>query len=285
MVDYLGTFFRSYAASHPKRQAQLCEGGLVAFGVVLERNTAMALKLLEVVARLTDAYTLTLIRDIDPQAAKRATREATEEVLGGEEDATRRSSRANATRSSMQSGRLLRELSRYSLHERLSEGLLMELAHSDLAESRVVCMEGLEKCMYFYSREPQPFLLHCINEARAALRAHNASALHDRLAAWQAELLQRYPTMSPAELPQPLPDNAEAEEMRRQWEGAAQVRTERLDAMLEAGFGGFAAIPPQLSATPAATGVKAEAAEVKRERDSDYFDVESIVGARKRTKF
>ncbi|KPI87718.1 hypothetical protein ABL78_3191 [Leptomonas seymouri] len=280
MVDYLGTFFRSYAASHPKRQEQLCEGGLTAFRVVLERNTVMAMKLLEFVARLVDAYTLTLIRDIDPQAAKRATREATEEMLGADEDASRRSSRINATRSSMQSGRLLRELSRYSLHERLSEGLLLEMAHNDLAESCAVCMGGLEKCMYYYSRETQPFLLHCITEALAALNERGAQALHERLVVWQSELLQRYPSMISAE--QQVGD-AEAEELKRRWECAAQARTKHLDAMLEAGFGGFTSIPPQLTA--AVSGVKTEVTEVKRERDSDYFDVESIVGSRRRTRY
>ena len=279
MVDYLGIFFRSYAASHPKRQAQLCEGGLRAFRVVLERNTAMALKLLEFVARLTDAYTLTLIRDIDPQAAKRATREAAEEVIGAaeEEEASRRSSRATATRSSMQSGRLLRELSRYSLHERLSEGLLLELAHTDLVESRAVCMEGLERCMYFYTREPQPFMLHCLDEALAALDAQHAGALRDRLAAWQRELRQRYPAMTLAEQPQV----AEKEELQRRWEAATRARTEHLDALLEAGFGGLASIPPQLTSAAAPAGVKTE---VKRERDWDYFDVASIVGPRKRAR-
>lgn len=282
MMDYLGTFFRSYAASHPKRQEQLCQGGLAAFRVVLERNAAMAFKLLEFVARLTDAYTLTLIRDIDPQAAKRATREATEEVLGTEEEANRKSSRANATRSSMQSGRLLRELSRYSLHERLSEGLLLELAHVDLAESRTVCMEALERCMYFYSREPQPFLLYSVQAAQDVLGEQHASALSNRLAAWRSELHQRYPTMVPAaQQPQPSSDG-EAEDLRRQWEGAAQARVTGLDQMLEAGFGGLASIPPQPTA---AAGVKPEALEVKRERDLDYFNVESIVGARKRTKY
>ena len=206
----------------------------------------MALKLLEFVARLTDAYTLTLIRDIDPQAAKRATREAAEEVIGAaeEEEASRRSSRATATRSSMQSGRLLRELSRYSLHERLSEGLLLELAHTDLVESRAVCMEGLERCMYFYTREPQPFMLHCLDEALAALDAQHAGALRDRLAAWQRELRQRYPAMTLAEQP-------------------------------------LASIPPQLTSAAAPAGVKTE---VKRERDLDYFDVASIVGPRKRAR-
>ncbi|KPA80695.1 hypothetical protein ABB37_04869 [Leptomonas pyrrhocoris] len=282
MVDYLGTFFRSYAASHPKRQEQLCEGGLTAFRVVLERNTAMAMKLLEFVARLTDAYTLTLIRDIDPQAAKRATREATEEVLGQDEDANRKSARANATRSSMQSGRLLRELSRNSLHERLSEGLLLELAQNSLAESRTVCMDGLEKCMYFYSREAQPFLLHCITEALTALSAQSAQALHERLAAWQTELLQRYPSMVSAE--QQVGDAA-VDELNHRWESAAQTRSEHLDAMLEAGFGGFPSIPPQLTTAATAAGAKAEATEVKRERDADYFDVEAIVGSRKRRKY
>lgn len=293
MVDYLGTFFRSYTASHPRRQEQLCEGGLAAFRVVLRRNTGAAFRLMEVVGRLTDAYTLTLIRDIDPQAAKRATREATEEVLGTEEDATRRSSRANATRSSMQSGRLLRELSRYSLHERLSAGLLLEVAHNDELECRAVCMDALEKCMYFYSREAQPFLLHCAQEAEAALGAAGAAPLRERLAVWRSELQQRYPSMLPVGQPPQPPQTGEAgdaeEELSRQWAAATQTRSERLDAMVQVGFADFAGIPPQLAgatnAAATAAAVKPEAVEMKRERDSDFFDVESIVGARRRVKY
>ncbi|KAK7200229.1 Nuclear condensing complex subunit C-term domain containing protein [Novymonas esmeraldas] len=285
MMDYLGTFFRSYAASHPKRQEQLCEGGVTAFRVVLERNTAMAAKVLELVARLTDAYTLTLIRDIDPQAARRATRDVDGEPAGAArqtDEAQRASHRTSTTRSSMQSGRLLRELSRHSLHERLAQELLIELAHSDLAERRVVCMDALEKCMYFYSREPQPFLHHCAAAATLATQ-QAAPALRDRLEVWLRELRQRCTATGAAPPSDTAESDAEgAEALAQRWDAAVQARTERRDALLEAGFAGMASIPAQLEA--GVTASKAELTEVKRERDADVFDVESIVGPSKRAR-
>ncbi|CAJ1044832.1 putative Nuclear condensing complex subunit, C-term domain containing protein [Leishmania shawi] len=285
MVDYLGTFFRSYAASHPKRQVQLCEGGITAFRVVLERNIVMASKLIEFVARLIDAYTLTVIRDIDPKAAKRATRDVVDETadVAEEEEAQRKSNRINATRSSMQSGRLFRELSRYSLHERLSQELLVELANSELVEGRSVCMDVLERCMYFYSLEPQPFLLHCAAAAMQATR-HTDPILHDRLEAWQARLRQRCAAAGAApQLHGTVSDAESADSLEQRWNEAVKARTERRDALLEAGFGGFASIPPQLDvASPVV--VKVEAVELKRERYSDVFGVESIVGPRKRSR-
>ncbi|KAG5473917.1 hypothetical protein LSCM1_04553 [Leishmania martiniquensis] len=286
MMDYLGTLFRSYAASHPKRQAQLCEGGIAAFRVVLERNIALASRLLEFVVRLTDAYTLTIIRDIDPQAAKRATRDVTGEVAGaaeGEEEAQRKSNRINATRSSMQSGRLFRELSRYSLHERLSQELLVELASNELAESRAACMDALEKNMYFYSREPQPFLHHCVAAAAQATQQTD-SALHKRLEAWQTKLRQRCAAAGAG--PQPHGAAIDAESLyslEQRWCEAVKARAEKRDALLEAGFGGLASIPPQLHAVSPVT-VKTGAGELKRERHSDVFDVESILGTRKRSR-
>ncbi|AYU80771.1 Nuclear condensing complex subunits, C-term domain containing protein, putative [Leishmania donovani] len=286
MMDFLGTFFRSYAASHPKRQVQVCEGGITAFRVVLERNIAMASRLIEFVARLTDAYTLTVIRDIDPQAAMRATRDVVDETGGAAEEeveAQRKSNRTNATRSSMQSGRLFRELSRHSLHERLSQELLVVLASSELVESRAACMDALEKCMYFYSLEPQPFLLHCAAAALEATR-HAAPIVYDRLEAWQTKLRERCAAAGAA--PQsngPMSDAESADSLEQRWCEALKAHEEKRDALLEAGFGGFASIPPQLDvASPVM--VKVEMAESKRERHSDVFGVESIVGPRKRSR-
>ncbi|KAG5474210.1 hypothetical protein CUR178_04323 [Leishmania enriettii] len=287
MMDYLGTFFRSYAASHPKRQVQLCEGGITAFRVVLERNIALASKLLEFVARLTDAYTLTVIRDIDPQAAKRATKDVADEAAGmteEEEEAQRKSNRVNATRSSMQSGRLSRELSRYSLHERLAQELLVEVASSELAESRAACMDALEKCMYFYSREPQPFLLHCVAAATQATR-HADPALHSRLEAWQTALYHRCAAAGAGPQSQGATVDAESSDaLEQRWCEAVKARAEKLDALLEAGFGGFPSIPPHLRAASPVM-VKAAAGELKRERPSDVFDVESIIGPHKRPRY
>ncbi|KAG5499418.1 hypothetical protein JKF63_07981 [Porcisia hertigi] len=287
MMAYLGTFFRSYAASHPKRQLQLCEGGITAFRVVLERNVAMSSKLIDFVARITDAYTLTVIRDIDPQAAKRATRDMTDEttgVAGDEEEAHRKSNRINATRSSMQAGRLLRELSRYSLHERLSQELLVELASNDLVECRTACMDALEKCMYFYSRDPQPFLLHCAAMAMQATQ-QGAPSLYDRLEVWQLQLRQRCTAAGAATQSHSTTIDAESlESLEQRWCEAVKARAEKLDVLLEAGFGGFASIPSKLNVVSPAV-VKSEAMELKRERDSDVFGVESIVGTRKRTRF
>ncbi|CBZ23763.1 conserved hypothetical protein [Leishmania mexicana MHOM/GT/2001/U1103] len=287
MMDYLGTFFRSYAASHPKRQLQICEGGITAFRVVLERNIAMASKLIELVARLTDAYTLSSIRDIDPQAAMRATRDVVDETGGAAEEeveAQRKSNRTNATRSSMQSGRLFRELSRHSLHERLSQELLVVLASSELAESRTACMDALEKCMYFYSLEPQPFLLHCAAAALETTR-HAAPIVYDRLEAWQTKLRERCAAAGAAPQSNGTTSDAESSNsLEQRWREALQAHEEKQDALLEAGFGGFASIPPQLDvASPVM--VKSETVGVKRERHSDVFDVESIVSPRKQSRY
>lgn len=275
MSSYFAMFFRGYAASHPKRQEQTMKGGIAAFRAILTRNTSAASKLLEVLARLTDAYTLTLIRDIDPLAAKRATKE-TGTDLATDDAAQSRSNRSTVTRSSMQSGRLLRELSRHSLHERVSEELLLEMASNDVAESRAACMSALEKCMYFYNKDPQPFLLFCLSAAMEACRS-SYTAVYNRLEEWRSEILMRAVT-AVAE-----GGDTPAAELKARWEELLTARHSSLEALLGAGYGAFSSLPPLLGSSESSTQVKLEP-DRKRDRDADFFDVESIVGTRKQVR-
>lgn len=74
-------------------------------------------------------------------------------------------SRVAVARSSMQSGRLMRELSRCSLHESLAQELLLEVSEQEDVECAGVCVSVLERHMYFYSKEMQPGLMEATRRA------------------------------------------------------------------------------------------------------------------------
>ncbi|CCW67271.1 unnamed protein product [Phytomonas sp. Hart1] len=299
MVDYLSKFLRSYSSSHPKQQERFSKGGVAAFRVLLMRDPSWAVKIIQFVLRLSDPFTLCQIRDIDPKTAQRVNKELSEananddnlsEKSAGRgknpdanEGATlhaRNSSiRTKAARSSMQSGRLLRELSRFSLHEAIAEELLIELAVNSKKASRQVCVDALELHMYFYSKDNQPFLLHCAREAVQAMPKEGGERA--RLKGWLDKLQQL------GFFPEPA---GSAEQEGSLQERLAERKASReviLNDLVERGYaeGVEDSAPPQVnSSTLGLTKTKKEDQDRKRERDSDFFEVENILGPRRKTR-
>ncbi|CCW59749.1 unnamed protein product [Phytomonas sp. EM1] len=297
IVDYLTKFLRSFSSSHPKQQERFAKGGVAAFRVLLLREPSWAAKVIQFVLKLSDPFTLCQIRDIDPETAHRVNKELSEanpnpnnpsEDNGGRNKnhdgnesvnnhARNSSIRTNAARSSMQSGRLLRELSRYSLHETIAEELLIELALSTNTESRQVCMDALEKHMYFYSKENQPFLLYCAREAvRAVPEGEDERA---RLQGWVSELEQRYFDVEPAVAVE-NEGNMHEEKLAERKAG----REVLLNDLVERGYAEVDCVPPQGNRTPASVKVKVEDQDRKRDRELDFFEIDTILGSRRKVK-
>lgn len=290
LYDFLHSFFHRFAASQPKRQESVAAGGVRAFRVLLTSNVALATWLMESVAHLSDAFVLTQIRDIDPQTVRRVVQHDTaataENVVDDDSEGGQRPpdavTRANVTRSSMQSGRLLRELSRHSLHEHLAIELLLELATSVDAGAQVACMDVLEQRMYFYSKDAQPLLAIAARSAVEAL-ADDVS-LQRRLQNWLSGLQGRA-ELTPSGLDGDVDDRNAAE---GKWTECRQQREEQLKTMEAAGFSSattdfFPPPAPPRVASPAK--VKEETPPPrKRDREMDFFDVETIVGARRKVK-
>lgn len=200
MASLLQKFFRSYATSHPRRQADLIAGGVVAAEVLLRHAVcdAMLRPFLTFILTSGDAFMLSLIRDIDPDVAQRVKdqEEALREDDGGRlsKNSNRSSSnlsrRSSTARSSMQSGRILKELSKHSLHERVAEHLLSFIGDESISiDSRLTCMDALEKRMYFYSKDPQPFLYFLADEASSKIQDNS---LKQRLDLWVKEFTSRF---------------------------------------------------------------------------------------------
>lgn len=268
-AELLSIFFRSYSSSHPVRQESFCTGGVIAFRVLLGRNHSVAEKLISYVTRISDCFILTHIRDIDPETAKRVSKEFREE---GHSHGPNASSRSTAARSSMQSGRLLRELSRHSLHETLAAEILLEMAIGSTAiEQRLTCMDALEKYMYFYCKEPPSFLLYCAGKAQEEVAT--TPELHGRLTAWVEEVKQRFTATA---------TDATRGNSETTYNDAIVRRNKACEELLERGYYSIVSARKQDPLPPNMSKVKQEHSERKRERDNDAFDIEAIVGARRR---
>lgn len=325
LYDYLDKFFHSYAASHPVRQAFLAKGGVAAFWALLHRNTAVAARLMDYVLRITDPFTLTQIRDIDPVIAKRVSGGS---GGGGEPDAlsetgeaggraatrAEASSRAAAAQSSMHSGRLLRELSRFSLHERIAEDILMEFtrtAEETTVEQKLVCIETLERRMYFYSKDPQPLLVRCANKALEALSTQKRDdgggewePLHRRLQAWLDDVMSRQGGLFWPSSPNSVAPFTVGRECETRDENLLETIATRssdhaalLSYLAESGFFNLDGIPQQTArraANTAASLVKKREEEEKSDRgatvrkhersDSVFLDVGAAAGTRRRPR-
>ncbi|KAG8347627.1 hypothetical protein TRVL_01547 [Trypanosoma vivax] len=279
MTDYLNKFFQSFASSHPSRQSSFCQGGLIAFAALARQKNSTAPWLIDFVTRLCDAYLLVQIRDIDPETARQATRLTGDSSVGSEDNTLARntSSRATTTRNSIQSGRLSRELSRFSLHETIASQLLMEIAQTDCAWVREICISTLEKRMYFYAKDLPQWLLFCSSRALDVVKSSEGdSPLAARLQAWKDSAFTRFQAQSS------MDGN---EEQLAKWNEAIDSRELPISKLLSCPFFDFVSksypshleeIAPNKETAPVA---KAE----KREREPESaFDIESIVGRRRR---
>ncbi|EPY28954.1 condensin complex subunit 3 [Strigomonas culicis] len=217
LLEYLTVFFRSYTSSHPKRQADFAEGGVTAFRLLVLQNVAYGAKVMEWVTHMSDAFTLTLIRDVDPEAASRLHSAVADAEEGEGADRSGAQQRTAAAKASLQSVRLLRELSRYSLHEGLAEHLLAEVALNAAVEVRRLCLDVLERKMYFYAKDNRPFLLYCAQKAAAA--TDGQEEVGARCAAFTAEIHNHFGVLTAEE------------SMEEKWDGLLQQRQSTLEQL------------------------------------------------------
>eukprot|EP00796_Vickermania_ingenoplastis_P002353 gene2353-1482_t len=292
-VSLLQQFFRSYAASHPRRQTDFVSSGLIAIRLLLFSGTPppTTAKLITLLLRTGDAFVLSQIRDIDPSVAQRVReQEALEDELDGGKKSNRSSAnlslRSSAARSSMQSGRLVKELGRHSQHERVAVHLLLYLAEDGLPEdSRSLCVDVLEKQMYFYSKEPQP-LLHFM--AKKALAHPKNAEVRERLELWLSEFVTRFQLQGLS---------ADVTDFSNRWAALEEECGQKQQEIEKYGGLHFDFVRGKDGhIIPFATGthnqVKEEPEEsterVKRgrtEAPTDPFDVDTILGSRKKVRF
>lgn len=199
MVSLLEYFFRAYASSHYRRQADLISGGIAALNLLLLHASPSQTisKFIVFLLRTGDAFLLAQIRDIDPDVAKDVQHQAQLNKKDG--DTSQRSSarsssnlalRSSATRSSMYSGRLMKELSRYSEHERVAEHLLLFLLDESISDPcKNICVEVLEKHMYLYNTEPQSLMCQL---AQKVISMKENEPLSERIKLWLDEYLGRF---------------------------------------------------------------------------------------------
>lgn len=199
MVSLLEYFFRGYASSHYRRQSDLISGGIAALNLLLlcTPPSHIVSKFIVFLLRTGDAFLLAQIRDIDPDVAKDVQHQAQSNKKDG--DNSQRSSarsssnlalRSSTTRSSMYSGRLMKELSRYSQHERVAEHLLLFILDESISDPfKSICVEALEKHMYLYNTEPQSLM--CLLAQKVAAMKENES-LSERIQLWLDEYLGRF---------------------------------------------------------------------------------------------
>lgn len=279
MVDYLKKFFYSFVSSHPHRQSAFSQGGMMTFTVLLRHNPTVALRLMEVVTRLSDAYVLAQVRDIDPETARQVARLADGDNPSGAEDLSltkNTSLRTAATRTSTQSGRLMRELSSHSLHERIASELLIEIAQTDSEEAKNVCLETLEKRMYFYAKELPVWLFFCAERALGTVSGNTQC----RLKAWCDEARARFSVQ-----PEGVEVNNDAHLAR--WQGALEARESVVEGFLESGVASAVChtIRSLLRDDSSDGMLPCVKAEKRRVRAGDTaFNIDSILSRQKRAR-
>lgn len=199
MASFLDYFFRSYASSHFRRQADLIAGGVAVLDILLLHHAPLPVisKFIRFLLQTSDAFLLAHIREIDPDITKSIQWQAQVEENGG--GSSRRSSfrgsskfsvRCSATRSSMQSGRLRKELSRCSQHERVAEHLFFVLLDENLSTAcKNIFIEALEKYMYLYNSEPQPLLCQLAQKVSSQSESEDVK---QRVKLWLQEYLGRF---------------------------------------------------------------------------------------------
>lgn len=224
MFSLLEYFFRSYASSHYRRQADLISGGVAVLDILLFHHapTHMISKFIVFLLRTGDAFLLGHIRDIDPDITKSMEYQDQRNKDGNESShrysfrsSSSLSLRSSTTRNSIHSGRLRKELSRYSQHERVAEHLLLILLDESLSTSyKNICTEALEKHMYFYSMEPQSLMCQL---AQKVVDVCENKGIKERVNLWLEEYLGRFQRpFLPIEEPQFTTRTTQAYESRGQ---------------------------------------------------------------------
>ncbi|ESL07071.1 hypothetical protein TRSC58_05246 [Trypanosoma rangeli SC58] len=278
MVDFLNKFLYSFASSHPNRQVAFAQGGMLAYTALLRHNPVVAMHLMEVITRLSDAYVLVQIREIDPATARQVARLA-EGGNPSTEDSTLNksvSARSTATRTSTRCSRLLRELSRFSLHEYIASELLIELAQTGSGEAAEACLDTLEKRMYFYAKETPSWLFFCANRALNAM----CSTLQGRLQKWHDGVCARLPPCADS-------DVAANDANVAKWQETLEARERAVEKILDSDIANFVcqtirSAPPEEGSEVASSAVKMER---KRERETDAtFGINSMVTRQRRAR-
>ncbi|EAN86998.1 hypothetical protein C3747_13g411 [Trypanosoma cruzi] len=278
MVDYLNKFLYSFASSHPNRQLAFAQGGMMAFTALLRYNPSVALRLMELITRLSDAYVLVHIREIDPVTAKQVARLA-EGGNQSTEDSTltkNSSTRTTATRNSTRSGHLLRELSRFSLHEYIASELLIEIAQTDSEEVLDACLDTLEKRMYFYAKEVPTWLLFVANRALDTV----CSSAKGRLQKWRDEVCNRFLNSTES-------DGVANDANMAKWQDTLEARERALERLLDSDIANVVCqtircVQPR---DVSDVGLSAVKVENKRARETDTtFGINSILGRQRRTR-
>ena len=161
-IKHIDFFFNSYAYSHPKRQAFVCEGALLAARTCIIQHRAMTPssecgRLLKRLIELTDAAFLQQIREVDPDFAVAVSRADQSAAAADNDDTVSNASTVKskaATNRSRQLGsaRLFRELARCSLHEHVAMELLVDLGNIDNVATQKQILDSLGK-LHFYRRD------------------------------------------------------------------------------------------------------------------------------------
>ncbi|RNF22458.1 condensin complex subunit 3 [Trypanosoma conorhini] len=278
MVDFLNKFLYSFASSHPNRQMAFAQGGVVAFTALLRYNPTVALRLMELATRLSDAYVLVQIREIDPATARQVARLAEGENTSMEDSTLNKnaSARSTATRTSTRCSRLMRELSRFSLHEYIASELLIEISQTDSGEVSDACLDTLEKRMYFYAKEAPSWLLFCANRALTAANSN----LQSRLQKWIDDVCARFPPCAES-------DVAASEANVTKWQETLEARERAVEKLLDSDIANvlcqtIRCVPPGEGPEVALSAVKMER---KRERETDTtFGINSMLTRQRRTR-
>lgn len=196
MISFLDKFFRSYVSSHARRQEDLVSGGLATLNFLFLHGAdpVIASKLLASLLRLGDAFLLRQIREIDPDIGRLVKDQEAEDSQAGDTASSRSSAnlsiRSSATRASMQSGRILKELCRHSQHERVAEYLLAFLDNENIGNDyQKICLDALEKNMYFYGREASEFIIYFTGDV---IKRMKNDELKQRLSLWLEDFLSRF---------------------------------------------------------------------------------------------
>lgn len=208
-------FFRSFSFSHPRRQVQVLEGGLLALRLILNEHTArngaaspdlpkVALKVLKRTVNLTDAINVQQVRDVDPDLSAQVAHQSAVEasrISGVNNDAaledsvlSRSAANAATTPGGSKSNRsvtirLWRELGRCSLHERLALELLADAAQFRDNDAIIRLLLQELPLLRLYKRDAM--LYDCVKQhgedCKAAIRS-GPSAQGDEL----CEMIDRF---------------------------------------------------------------------------------------------
>lgn len=172
-------FFRGFSFSHPRRQAQVLDAGLLALRLVLNEHVAqngptaevpkLVTKILKRTVNLTDAINVQQVRDVDPDLSAHVAHQSALEVSrlsgtvgdnGLDDSVMSRASKGGNTSSIGNRSvtiRLWRELGKCSLHERLALEVLADVAQFRDNDSIVKVLLQELPLLRLYKRDARLF--------------------------------------------------------------------------------------------------------------------------------